>query len=267
MRCGVCGTVIPFTDILCLKFGKAKDGCICKYCKEKTVKIIPFNTLSLYDVKQLIIYNLSLNEELNRKPFNATSELGMLKLDEINRYLKVVESRHKEMTVRMEDITDLALDLSKPVVKGRNISGDIIFSMRLNNGLNITKRIKTGVRIDYSITGNKIQYNEPGELIVMKCLISQVYENMSSELKKNIYEYNACKDIENDSFTTQGSIERIKALSLFGLDDKYTGDELKSRYRLLMKMFHPDSQTINNSILIDYTERINAAYELLKNNL
>ncbi len=50
--------------------------------------------------------------------------------------------------------------------------------------LNITKRIKTGVRIDYSIIGNKIQYNEPGELIVMKCLISQVYENMSSELKK-----------------------------------------------------------------------------------
>ena len=191
----------------------------------------------------------------------------MLKLDEINRYLKVVESRHKEMTVRMEDITDLALDLSKPVIKGRNISGDIIFSMRLNNGLNITKRIKTGVRIDYSIISNKIQYNEPGELIVMKCLISQVYENMSSELKKNIYEYNACKDIENDSFTTQGSIERIKALSLFGLDDKYTGDELKSRYRLLMKMFHPDSQTINNSILTDYTERINAAYELLKNNL
>ncbi len=38
------------------------------------------------------------------------------------------------MTVRMKDITDLALDLSKPVVKGRNISGDIIFSMRLNNG-------------------------------------------------------------------------------------------------------------------------------------
>ena len=55
MRCGVCGTVIPFTDILCLKFGKVKDGCICKYCKEKTVKIIPFNTLSLYDVKQQFI--------------------------------------------------------------------------------------------------------------------------------------------------------------------------------------------------------------------
>ena len=102
MRCGVCGTVIPFTDILCLKFGKVKDGCICKYCKKKTVKIIPFNTLSLYDVKQLIIYNLNLNEELNRKPFNATSELGMLKLDEINRYLKVVESRHKRNDCKNE---------------------------------------------------------------------------------------------------------------------------------------------------------------------
>lgn len=267
MRCGVCGTVIPFTDILCLKFGKVKDGYICKYCKEKTAKIIPFNTLNLYETKQLIIYNLSLNAELSKKPFRVTSSLGGLKLDEINRYLKVIENRHKEMTIRLEDITDLALDLSNPVVKGRNISGDIVFSVKLYNGLNITKRINTGVRIDYSIIGNKIQYNEPGELIVMKCLISQVYENMSSELKKNIYEYNISKDNENNSFTTQGSMERIKALSLFGLDDKYTADELKSRYRLLMKMFHPDSQTVNNSILTDYTERINAAYELLKNGL
>ena len=67
------------------------------------------------------------------------------------------------------------------------------------------------------------------------------------------------------------NISLSQALSIFGLSNNYTEEDLKKKYRELMKENHPDYHM--NASQEEYeqynrkTQDINEAYEVLKRNL
>lgn len=56
----------------------------------------------------------------------------------------------------------------------------------------------------------------------------------------------------------------VSALSLFMLEEGYTMDELKKQRNRLMKSFHPDE---DDAETVRYAQKINCAYEILKNRM
>ena len=62
-----------------------------------------------------------------------------------------------------------------------------------------------------------------------------------------------------------------KALSIFGIKNNYTEDELKKRYHELVKLYHPDyHMNTTEEKKEEYnrkTQDINEAYDVLKKNL
>ncbi|MDE7313362.1 MAG: DnaJ domain-containing protein [Eubacterium sp.] len=59
------------------------------------------------------------------------------------------------------------------------------------------------------------------------------------------------------------NVEHRRAVSILGLNESFTGDELKRQYKLYARKFHPDNKLTGNE---DKFHEVQKAYEFLQDN-
>ena len=85
------------------------------------------------------------------------------------------------------------------------------------------------------------------------------YSGEANEKEQN-QEYNYQRQQRYQTDTPSSTNEYANAMKLFGLTGTYTQEELKKKYRELLKKYHPDNYNGDDT----YAKKINEAYSLLK---
>lgn len=255
MKCEICEQDIPVKDILTMLVGKLQDGVICKSCKQYFPSVLCLLDYDTERVKNIIEYEKECGAD-----FECTAHLGKLFLDEM--HLKFAYSktgrdvpREKNNVFAVQDIDDIALTLSKPIVFKENIYCDILLTVHIKFPcIRFCKPIKQRVFCECNRIDDKtVRYEEPKELTIIRCLFNQMITNSISEMKKLLYLQEKYREQLCNTALQQ-------AEAMFMLDKGYTYDDVKHSRNLLMKAFHPDFNDVDDK----YAQKINAAFDVLR---
>lgn len=98
---------------------------------------------------------------------------------------------------------------------------------------------------------------------------ADAYRGFESELRRKIHEARTFEDIPEDEPASRPMTgnPQIDALTLLGLTAPVTFDQIKLRYRALVKKYHPDHQIgtgVDPRITEEKLKEINMAYTVLK---
>lgn len=92
------------------------------------------------------------------------------------------------------------------------------------------------------------------------------WENLNYEDPFNLFSGKAKQRSQPNNLSKPIDQELNQALSILGIDFPYSADELKQKYRILAKKYHPDLNA-NNPKAEERLKEINEAYMLLKKNI
>ncbi|MBO4847065.1 MAG: J domain-containing protein [Lachnospiraceae bacterium] len=259
------------TCIVCKKLAigspyRCSDGVICKDCSQlmpsstlRSLKMEPAST-----VKRLIDITRS-NIPRYRKIFDETSHFGNIHIDERNGLIALCSNREiKDGKLKSScknifsvlNVQDCNFNIKTESSSENAVKVSIHFILVLAEP-NITIKEQIGHatcnahRVDYE----HISYSEPSALTLFRSIfvgmLRQTWEK---------YDY-----MQSHNFISPQAVELTLSRALFMVDEQYTLNEIKRQRNRLIKAFHPDS---NKDIdATKYTEKINNAYKILKDNL
>ena len=240
------------------------DGYICKECKRFLPYGLHFKSMESFYIRDMYEKNKEKAEH-----FDATSNLGDLYLDSIHNMFCISKKQINGNPTNFGNIfhilelTGIGLvcsNVRNTALTGGatrdNIICDIKFIVKTKE-VSADYIIKQSVRCSFSYNGNKIEWNEPGEIEVFRKLLAQMLDNICGELTNKVEEMRSLKDKLPDS--------EKWARGILYLPEKepLTQEELKKSRNRLIKLFHPDNGFDDSS----YSELINRAYKILNDKL
>ncbi len=248
-------------------WGGPNSFIICKQCATRVnPQIVPY-AKEHWSYKDFADY-LNWEEETKkqRSQFVITEKYGsesVLMVDNIHNLFsigraKLIGNGQPGMIFRFEDLADFDLDFKPDEIK----EGVLGNKVRGTEYANITL-CRPVVNIEVSLN-SAAEYS-----LRKKGLLSSKYEyDMSEEFLKVISAFTICASMElakksgTMSEENQSFDEVQKALALFMFESMadVTEDNLKKQRNALIKAFHPDAGENNEA----YSQKINAAYDLLK---
>lgn len=225
-------------------------GFVCKDCLKTLPNLFSFRKLSDNQITWLY-------ENRKEKQFKETSVLGNLSIDEKNA-LFCIKKDFKKNYFSFLDCSEVGIEPTNAKMDdtGRNVYCDVEFQFRLREtGLYYKAVIKRREKCNVSpiMYDGKVQAREPLTVGLMRSMINQSIENQFSNAKLLL---NALSEAEarKEEYLAQGTLM---------LPDGYTKEDLKRHRNSLIKAFHPDNNPDSEAGL--YTDKINKAYQILKN--
>ena len=268
--CMHCGKHLKGTEQFLFSPENGADVVLCYDCYNKVPhKILDYATShwSYSDYKSYLDWEEATKEE--RSHFNPTVEYGdftKLKID-MERCLFTIGNGYDDIVFRFMDLQSYELNYKPEAVKdgmlGAKVTGNEYVAIELlAPSLYLEEILKYGV---------SYRLREKG-------FISKKYEyDFSDKFFELIMSFNACAYVvdqirngeahqENQQRTTSSDMNEVqKALALFMFDslDDVTQDSLKKQRNIMIKAFHQDNLEKNEA----YSQKINAAYELLSQHI
>lgn len=263
-KCDICGKDTGFMPFACA------DGHICKDCEALIPSVLKKYARSegLFLVKNWINYTKKYIKGL-RKKFVVTSSCGMLHIDEWHGLFAICDKKHIKDDKLPDSCTDIfsalfladyGITINNAVASETSVKVDVVFHCVMNKpNVQFTKTLCTVSCYAKRINDEQITYTEPSDLTLFRSLFYQAIVNARDRYQNKIF-----KD-----FISPDAVALMKARALFMVDDGYSLDEIKKQRNRLIKAFHPDEHSLSEEVeeLTGYTELINNAFRLLKENI
>ena len=259
-QCQCCGKSLKGTEQTLLGSEKVV---LCKDCADKIhpqiLKCAKKNW-SYSDYTDYLAWEEETREE--RAQFNPEVEYGnayTLKIDTERGLFSLDAGYKKSMVFRFADLCDYDLDFKPEKVKdgllGEKVKGNEFVAVELSRpNVYLEEVVKYGVSLRLRKKG----------------ILSSKYEyQLSDAFLEAIRAFSICIYIEmmkREGASQQerqdiSEIEKALALFMFDSMDEVNPKSLKQQRNALIKAFHPDNNESNET----YSQKINAAYELLSN--
>ena len=268
-NCAACGKK---TNILIRK--KLTDGnYICRECLKKLPYFLRDYDFDLDTYEGFIMY-INLQQNTYRRKFRETQSYISIHLDTEHSifYLsdKVFGSGIDDTTLflKLEDVEEFELIFSPDTYKegtfGDKLKGKVLLRLRMSNPefyYETTISYSETAKIKKNILGSKITIIDPPALTEFLAYFNAAHD-AAIAAKEAAYE----NDYDEIWQENNGISELKQAMALFMLDslENITIEELKNLRNRLIKTFHPD---LGESTDTKYAQRINNAYETIKNHL
>ena len=274
-----------FKDIFCAECGKKTgllsrtklaDGNCRNYLCSDCMKRIPAYMLdsfgkyyTLADYRQLKDY-IEYSDEVLRPLFHATHEFYDIHIDTENN-LFYIGGFLKEDTVLLRfrhiEYFDLIFSAEefKEGVLGDKVTGKILFKIKMNEPCFFYETILTyGAKAKAKKTffGSEIKYENPNGMDDFLLFFNSAHlADLEAYRDSLLEDYDDNDDMFEENAKTDNELQQ--AMSLFMIDDltTITLSNLKEQRNRLIKTFHPDKATDNDT---KYAQKINAAYDVLK---
>lgn len=265
--CKHCGKTLKGTEQKVFRPRTEEDFVLCSDCCDKIHSQLldyAYDNWTYSDYTDYLEWEDATREE--RAQFNPTVVYGQstkLKID-TDRCLFTIGSGYDDIVYRFMDVNVYEMNFKPEEIKegvvSAKVTGDEYITVELFNPvMSIERTLKSGA---------SYRLREKG-------FISKKYEyDFSDKFMNAIMAFNACMYIvdqfrygdssqANQESESAEMDEVQKALALFMFDsiDEVTQDALKKQRNVLIKAFHPDNNEANES----YSQKINAAYDLLSN--
>lgn len=244
------------------------DGRICKNCRAFIPAGIRLRSTESFYVKD--IYEK--NKEKAAK-FDATANLGSLYLDSVHNLFCISRGQKNGNPTEYGNIfhvleltgiglvcTNVENTALKSGQSGANVRDNIVCDVKLTiktNEVQADYIVKSKVRCSFTYNGNKIEWNEPGEIQVFRKMFLQMFDNICGELTQKIEQM---KELQDQIPTDEKWARGILYLSS---KDELTAEMLKKSRNRLIKVFHPDNGFEDSS----YSEMVNQAYKILSEKI
>lgn len=128
----------------------------------------------------------------------------------------------------------------------------------------IFNRVKS-ILSSYSNDGVKLKAED-----LFKDDLKEIIDSLGNNLNNDKNETKGKKDDKSSNYQSPNKIEVKKAYQTLGLNEDCSIDEIKSKYKSLIKQYHPDKvQHLSKSEQINANKRakeINRAYNILEKN-
>lgn len=236
------------------------DGHICKKCYSVLPTGFPLRTTDSYEIRELYEENL---EKANR--FDATSNLGSLYLDSVHNLFCISDGQKNGQPTRfghifhIMDLTGIGLvctNVRNTAARGYDCRDNVICDIKFivkTKKISADYIIKSNIRCSFKYNGNKIEWDEPGELMVYRKMFEQMLDNVCGELTRKLKDMQALIDkMPTDEKWARGILYLPSR-------EELSAEEIKSARNRLIKIFHPDTGISDAT----YSEKINQAYRIL----
>lgn len=248
---------------------KAYNGVICRKCRN----YLPMHIdLKASDTDYLLpLYQK--NKELAKR-FEATCQYGELYLDSVHGLFCFSKGSKNGNPANLGDIfaitdlieTGLYIDDIKNI--GQNTNKIIC---------NVKMRVKTrSISVEYLVAanepckftqgkGNKLDVTEPEKLTLFRNIFNQMIDDVLGRFLKKLEDIRKLKAYTDELENTPQASELNWARGVLFLEkEECTPELVKQRYRELMRLFHPD---LHQDLPDMYAQKLNRAYEILKNGI
>lgn len=260
-----------FTKVNCAECGcetkpllrtKLKDG---NYICSKCARIIPLYAyqtfLESYSLEDFCVFKQHkvYSDEALRPNFEETDSYQTLHMDSLNGLFYIGYAIDKDtIFLQFKDIVRFELFFNPKELKngiiGQKVEGDVLFQLEMKHPYfkyeaKLDKDVKAKVKKE--LFGTKVTYENPKGMDEFAAAFTYAWV-LDSEAAT-----------ESASVKSYQSAELQQAMALFMLDnlDGITLEELKSHRNRLIKAFHPDKGSADDT---RYAQKINNAYEVLK---
>ena len=237
MNCAICNEkagILP---------AKIYNGHICHHCRS----LLPYNIV-LKTAEAGYLQEICEKNAKKKKVFETTAYLGDLYLDSIHNMFCVSKRKRKGEPLDfgevhyVNELTGIALVCSNVRnigTNGRdNVVCDIKFAFEVDGEAKdfIVERNR---RCYFTYKGNQLDWSEPAEMQVFRSMIDQMIDTVCDNLLERL------AAMQEAAKTLEAGLPKPEswARGVLFIDEKteLTAELIKGRYRLLMKIFHPDS--------------------------
>ena len=251
-QCAVCGKETRRAFHVC-------GGYICPECRKYIPEKVDVRHSDTDYLKELYEKRKAVADA-----FEATAYIGGLYLDNVHCMICYSRNGWNGKPLSLGDvykITELK-EISLHLANVKNVGSRIprIFC-------DIKLKIKTAdIDTDYLIAKGKrcrvqeiengnISFSEPADVAVIREMLRQMFDDVFTGLERKLEDILKYKELAESLKDTRWA----KGI-LFLADKEYTAEEIKTQYRKLCKMFHPD---LNPDLPDDYMQMLNKAYDIL----
>ncbi len=277
-RCAECGKKINFFTATDLVDGK--QLCIdCASCIPEYMQDTVRKSYTLDDYHGLKNYWEITNKEL-RAVFKATQSFHGLKIDTENKIFcisRLLEENNLYLNfidIEEFDLVFVPEELKEGIFNDK-VVGKVLMQIKHNYPYFyyetvLAKNIKSSAKQKFF--GAKVEYQMPKEMeefltffnLSRNKAIDDEIERLKKEGYSESYNYDSSDGYYNRNGNNSDNLSEFeKAMALFMFDntDEITLSILKAQRNRLMKIYHPDSGTPEDT---KFTQKINTAYEILK---
>lgn len=255
-KCIICGSKLNIFS------KKTQDGRICNKCKS----FIPVSVDVSSSDKEYLGSLINTNKK-KCSVFNCTAHYGSLFFDGSKGMLCFSKWQKRGIPLQYGDIYTFS-----------EIDGIHLYCFDVRY---IAKKCSCSVGMEIKIDGEQLRYticknepckyeykdgyigvSEPDRVSMLRNIINQAIEDYYCKAKRRLenarkYHYIA-DEIENKPRSTKS---KEWARGVLYLSDNCTPEEIKTQYRKLLHIFHPD---INPDVDNSYAQKLNEAYKILK---
>ena len=242
---------------------KTSDGFICDDC----LKYVPAH-IKLKEADEKYLKKIYHEGRERAEGFEATAYLGDLYLDSVHGMFCCSKKGKNGTPLLLGDvykITELK-EIGLYTSNIRNIGSNrpkVICDVKLRvvtDKVNREYLIAKSKNCLISSANGELTCTEPADVTMIRSMFNQMIEDQRDGMMKQLGEIIRMKEIaENKPKHLQ---DKEWALGVMFLANKeHSEDEIKSQYRKLSKMFHPD---VNPDISGEYMETLNKAYSILR---
>lgn len=246
---------------------KLSDGnYVCGKCIDGIPSYILPDIARVYDISDFenLKKYLSYSQQQLKTMFVETLHFTKVHIDEVHRLFYIENGLFEEpLYLQFENIHSFDLDFKAAEFKegfllGGQVVGEITLAIQMcvpefSYFKVVAKDVK--VKAKSNFLGTQITYDYPKKMEVFMVRFMSAWNDALEE----------CEASPQETFAN-GMSELEKAKVLFMLDDieNLTIEDVKEQRNKLIQMFHPD---IGNAEDTKYAQKINRAYEILKEHL
>ena len=205
--------------------------------------------------------------------YSPTASFGILSIDELHGLIAITQKRKIPLIFSSKSLFDIGLYCTNVKLGIQRVYCDIEFTFNcVSANFFFKRKIKKGVLCkSHRISATQIEWQQPGTFCVFRDMLeamlnrelrkeheSFMHEKIEEEYRKEAKRL-ARENYEKEKKTIEWN-EKKKAMTIFMLEDGFTQTELKRRYKMMMRVFHPDKSGLDD----DVAQKINKAYEVLK---
>ena len=275
-----------FTDIYCAvckeKAGvftrtKLTDG---SYICSKCLKIVPsYMRKSFYSIYDLDDYHalsryVDYSNDILRPLFHETHKYYSIHIDTEHLIFYIGDwIDDKTLFLRFDHLADFDLvyhaDEYKEGMVGNKVYGRLLLKVKMNYPYfyyetKLDEKVKAKAKKTFF--GTKIEYENPKGMDDFLLHFFEAWKTCLADPDLDDEDDDEFDDEHDETLGGTQSSELAQAMALFMIDDlsAVTPSELKEQRNRLIKTFHPDKATANDT---KYAQKINSAYDILKKHV
>lgn len=279
-----------FKEIMCVHCGKKtnmltraklKDG---SYLCSKCASAIPSAVSICEGDYQAYLSTLGYIEESKNqlaKEFRETHRFQSIHIDTQHK-LFYLDDVYPTIYLKFENLDEFNMNFAADDVKtgmlGSKVTGKIFYKVKVSFPAIFIDRVlvdnaKATANIKTGIFNDKVSYGNPKGMDDFLHYFAQAWQSAidekSARLAREFEEscYKSQYDYDSYQTTDQAHVDELQqAMALFMIDDlsTVTLDDIKAQRNRLIKVYHPD---VGDSTDTSFAQKINNAYEILKNHL